>query len=90
MLRDKLQRVTPPLELVSQFSEKEPITIRHNQNVADRSQNKLRTSDILTATCNIFFRQKLYCKMQGQITSDLSFIFFSVHLYYFCIHYYFA
>ena len=27
MLRDKLQRVTPPLQLVSQFFEKEPITI---------------------------------------------------------------
>ena len=86
MLRDKLQRVTPPLQLVSQFSEKEPITIRHNQNVADRSQNKLRTSDILTATCNIFFRRKLHCKMQGQITSDLSFIIY--YLYYFCIHYF--
>ena len=35
MLRDKLQRVTPPLQLVSQFFEKEPITIRHNQNAAD-------------------------------------------------------
>ena len=29
----------------------------------------LRTSDILTATCNIFFRQKLHCKLQGQIAS---------------------
>ena len=35
MLRDKLQRVTPPLQLVSQFFEKEPITIRHNQNAAN-------------------------------------------------------
>ena len=35
MLRDKLQHVTPPLQLVSQFFEKEPITIRHNQNAAD-------------------------------------------------------
>ena len=32
---DKLQRVTPPLQLVSQFFEKEPITIRHNQNISD-------------------------------------------------------
>ena len=61
MLRDKLQRVTPPLQLVSQFFEKEPITIR-NQNAAvilkysaGQQYNKLRTSDILTATCNIFF-----------------------------------
>ena len=35
MLRDNLQRVTPPLQLDSQFFEKEPITIRHNQNAAD-------------------------------------------------------
>ena len=35
MLRDKLQHVTPPLQLVSQFFEKEPITIGHNQNAAD-------------------------------------------------------
>ena len=27
--------VTPPLQLVSQFFEKESITIRHNQNAAD-------------------------------------------------------
>ena len=27
--------VTPPLQLVSQFSKKEPITIRHGQNAAD-------------------------------------------------------
>ena len=39
MLRDKLQCVTPPLQLVSQFFEKEPITIRHNQNAADIFQN---------------------------------------------------
>ena len=68
MLRDKLQRVIHPLQLVSQFFEKEPITIRHNQNAADifkysagvkynliaGRRTKLRTSDILTATCNIF------------------------------------
>ena len=35
MPRDKLQRVTPPLQLVSQFFKKEPITIRYNQNAAD-------------------------------------------------------
>ena len=35
MLRDKLQRVTPPLQLVSQFFEKEPITIRYDENAAD-------------------------------------------------------
>ena len=35
MLRDKLQRVTPLLQIVSQFFEEEPITIRHNQNAAD-------------------------------------------------------
>ena len=36
MPRDKLQRVTPPLLLVSQsVFEKEPITIRYNQNAAD-------------------------------------------------------
>ena len=64
-----LQRVTPPLQLVSQFFEKEPITIRHNPNAAGifkysagikynliaGCQKKLRMSHILTATWNVFF-----------------------------------
>ena len=40
MLRDKLQRVTPPLQLFSQFFEKEPITIRHNQNTRSNTLNR--------------------------------------------------
>ena len=81
MLRDNLQRVTPPLQLVLQLFDKEPITIRHNQNAADIFKYSAgvkynlivgrKTSCVrpTTATCNICFRQKLHCKLQGQIAS---------------------
>ena len=65
MLRDNLQRVTPPLQLVLQLFEKEPITIRHNQNAADIFKYSVgvkynlivgrKTSCVrpTTATCNL-------------------------------------
>ena len=77
MVRDKLQHVTPPLQLFSQFFEKEPITTRHNQNATDIFKYSAgvkynliagrKASCTLTATYNILFRQKLHCKLQGQI-----------------------
>ena len=74
MLRDKLQRVTPPLQLVSQSFEKERITIRHNQNAADIFKCSAGVKYNLiagrkTSCVRLTFRQKLHCKLQGQIAS---------------------
>ena len=89
MLRDKLQRfamlrdkLQPPLQLVSQFYEKEPITIRHNQNAADIFKylagvkfnliaGRKQVAYVWHPNCNLqyFLRQKLHRKLQGQIAS---------------------
>ena len=60
MLRDKFERVTPPLQLVSQFFEKEPITIRHNQNVADIFKYWANLRPVLLAKKVHVFATKTY------------------------------